>query len=1062
MGRIFKIGLALGSFIACFFVFTNDTSALGSTFPAPSNNPDGKLYTAMVSDSGPGVTLNAKVAQFRIAIPENRTGSIQVRVINACAWDNPPFSSGPYNDVGPNLDIRISIAGMSKDITSPNDSQCNGDDVVFNVPNSEFRTGGDGPNAGIKVFEGFRTDILVVRKINGTGIKSFKVQSEPGTYVSFKEDLPLPYAGSADDAFSVWNASKSDPINEEASFQFKFKVTPCNYDGENVWVNWQDADYGESNETGNNIRWRLIRDKNNSVVESVSGSSIGGNNDFKHKNVGKLRMNETYTWRWDNVDKINGIQIFMPFSEISLLAGPCVNEPPPDTSGVCEFIRVSGAPGRYYKVYVNDYGSPGTVSGTPDYQGNLPSGPVGAGGNVTIIKNLVADNKAVTGTLQFTVIVYNGNNDGTGRALDETTTINNCFRATCQIDIIENVPGAPAGSNDVIGGQRFGVNVRLRNTGSNNLTFAMGWNPLASTMHINGIWGPEPNGVRGSSPYDNLAPAFIYPGWAGDTQISPGGFRDRYFELNAPDDINVHNLSMHPDYWGRFAIGPVCSANVDTHKRYDFAASASSSLNDNENPTSITFNTGISQQGVAVDGTTTRSFFQLRNGGRSPLSGYNGTQGPNPHSGSFGNASYTDNYGIASGSFVTGDRWCVEIVLDRGHGWRGPGNNYYNESPASANNCDPAAGPLPTPVTSNPYIRAYSSDIAAGGGFGTSCGRNTPASGILAYIRPVAEHVPYDPGNPVRTNKSGSGGQLAALALGQIKGFTSASIRNGEPNGPKGLTFGHDSSAPNGSNEPFLGGNMSGDGWCLPDFYNETQFTDDSGKIQEKDSGPTSPGPMNLMTRTNGQQTIKRLSPGAKLRILGSNNYDRKHTVFVDGDVYIDGNIMYRTDYSGGSASIPSFTLVVRGDIFIDHGVSQIDGLYIAQPHDANNDGDYNDSGDRKGRIFTCSRSNTAVAAGADMYNYCGAAQTEPNCSATGAPARQLTVNGSFVAQRVILNRTSHSLRCSQYLEQAGATRAAEVFNFSQEVYLSPPIFRPTGTSTSGDYDYISILAPIL
>jgi hypothetical protein len=89
------------------------------------------------------------------------------------------------------------------------------------------------------------------------------------------------------------------------------------------------------------------------------------------------------------------------------------------------------------------------------------------------------------------------------------------------------------------------------------------------------------------------------------------------------------------------------------------------------------------------------------------------------------------------------------------------------------------------------------------------------------------------------------------------------------------------------------------------------------------------------------------------------------------------------------------------------------------------------------------------------MYNNCGAGNGY-------VPPRQLTVNGAVVAQKVMLTRTGFSLRDSRFQEQAGVSKAAEIFNFPLEMYLSPPFFSPRSTATSGEYDYISILPPIL
>jgi hypothetical protein len=89
-----------------------------------------------------------------------------------------------------------------------------------------------------------------------------------------------------------------------------------------------------------------------------------------------------------------------------------------------------------------------------------------------------------------------------------------------------------------------------------------------------------------------------------------------------------------------------------------------------------------------------------------------------------------------------------------------------------------------------------------------------------------------------------------------------------------------------------------------------------------------------------------------------------------------------------------------------------------------------------------------------------------------------LVVNGAFVAQHVQLQRTFGSLRNSVSGEtpqsaahacEVGSTGtanrgdcAAEIFNFSPEMYLAQPPFMPSGGPASSKYDYITSLSPVL
>jgi hypothetical protein len=88
----------------------------------------------------------------------------------------------------------------------------------------------------------------------------------------------------------------------------------------------------------------------------------------------------------------------------------------------------------------------------------------------------------------------------------------------------------------------------------------------------------------------------------------------------------------------------------------------------------------------------------------------------------------------------------------------------------------------------------------------------------------------------------------------------------------------------------------------------------------------------------------------------------------------------------------------------------------------------------------------------------------------------QLLVNGSFVAQHVYLDRSFGSVRNAYPGEHLTGTPynctdsgntpygdcAGEIFNFSPELYLIQPAFEPSGGPTSGKYDYVTSLAPVL
>lgn len=873
----------------------------------------------------------------------------------------------------------------------------------------------------------YTANVLIEIVGNNTKQASFHLNTGNGGKLSYSPGWLNTYPTNAGD-------------NHKIVYSFK---PPCDIrKGSTFDVFWDDLDYGTRFQpTKPSIR--LIRHTttgdNRREVFNVPYPKSGVDNRTVRMSDEMFDSNGdpySFSLEFDGIRGGNGISIYQPFDSAQAKI-ECPKRPVPTAANAsCSTVTVTGAAGRFYKVYVNDAGSPNIDpdnGGRSDYSGTLPSS-----GTRTV--NLVPDNKTVSGVLRYHVIVYNGSSDSTGRASEISGQTNgNCYTATCSISVQQNVPdenSPPDGSNAVRAGQQFRVYLTLSNAGINDLPLTLNGYELSDTLHLGDGWGaPDGDNANGFGPARmRHGPPATDP----NAVIRPGGALIRTITLTAPDEMNARNITVHPDYWGLRSIGSPCGSGptvppgggdqpIFIFQRYDFTATARTSLDDIESPKTATFTSTLKQdRPVSVTGISFRNFYKVNAAGaRTPL-----PIGPISEVGEYGDRNYTDIYGIPPDTTILGDGYCMEIILDRGHGWRGPNNMYHNEANARASDCGDSGGP-PTAVVNRPYVRAYGADVAAGGGFGTSCGRTN--AGILAYMRPVGEQNPT-------ADRSGSGAQLAAMAVDKITGFTSASVRTVPPSIPNGLTFAHGSGAvDSNSMDAFLGGYMSGDGWCMPDYYNVTQFVDGPNKTVTASNGD-----INVNGLADKKQTVVNLGGTGAVTIPGGTNYSRKHTVYVDGNVYIRGNIAYSPNYSSGIASIPSFTLVVKGNIYVDSNVTQLDGLYIAQPNGQAN----------TGRIYTCAAGASPLPNGTAIYDNCGAEE--------GGNRKQLTVNGAFIAEKVVLNRAGYSLRDSRYKEAANNSKAAEVFKFSPEIYLSPPVFRTTATSTSGDYDYIAIPPPIL
>lgn len=808
------------------------------------------------------------------------------------------------------------------------------------------------------------------------------------------------------------------------------------------------------NNPGNNPPTRYQR------INLNSGSFYGDEQSF------------AYMVQFENVYGGNGVTFNYPYDSSDARV-PCPPQGGEDALAACSSTIGFTIPANGVKVRVyalNSSFSPGDDPFSPSKGSLVYDRNHHATAEVKLATDVGLDRLLSNNGFQVLVKPLNSSGDPTGSNLENGDGSPNrniwtgtCFRASCNIKVQEVNVGWP--EKAVKASRTFSISLSITNPeGAPTIPASIGGASIGivdeSGSMLNGSHSIGRSIVGGATLY--VSPTVV---------------------LTAPDLLGFYDDIMkgYPQFGNRFNIGSQCVEDLSVYQQYDFTPAASTVLFESaENPEEARFQSSITQNpgSVEVDGTITRKFYLDRNDvldelPPGPAATFNGTQLPNPSSGTYGNASFTDRY-----DFITppelGDQYCMDIVLDRGHGWRGPASagiyEYLDNRDARASDCDPpgfcdpavdVCSPPPS-VSNQPYVRVYGNDIAAGGGFLGSTNCSATESHILTFMSPVAMQVPGVAGDN-QTGKSGSGGQLAAMALGDIEGFTSASMRTSAPTLPNGLTFANTDTAIDlvqpRIDSPLLGGSMTGgEGWCAPDYFKETQYPDadtDRKRIFENATSATLLS-ADISTRDK-QQSVYRVAEGQKLNFTGNtaaNLYNGHHTVYIDGDVYIQGNVMYKDSGWTNLAAIPSFAMIVKGNIYIDRATSQLDGLYVAQPRD---DG-------TKGRIYTCAVGGAAVVDTSGLFNQCGASVTTTrDCQPAGASPR-LTVNGAFVAQRVVLNRTGFTLFCSKYrdLETAASSRAAEVFNFSPEIYLSPPIFSPRATSTSGDYNYISSLPPIL
>jgi len=334
---------------------------------------------------------------------------------------------------------------------------------------------------------------------------------------------------------------------------------------------------------------------------------------------------------------------------------------------------------------------------------------------------------------------------------------------------------------------------------------------------------------------------------------------------------------------------------------------------------------------------------------------------------------------------------------------------YYYVTWVSTPNVD-CPPPVSVKIADQPYMKVYGGDVMAGSGFITS-GSTTCVYGVTSNV--IGWNWPTS-----SPSYSGAGNEFAAFAFGAINGF--ATDQNSSRGSGIGLSFANINTSITAPINPGAGefGGSFNPVNCAPNFYSTMPAT------------TVSPVPVNNLTSqayyNNGDLTIN-----------GGNIQDSQHPViYVNGNVYISGNINLGTRSGGNWANIsdiPSFELIVKGNIYISSGVTNLDGIYIAQG----------------GTIYDCSTGPGTQASPQDpsFYNICN---------------QKLTINGSFIGTNVDLMRTGGTLYQSAGDSSAAgggaASKATEIFNYNPAIWLG----LTTNNTKLDNYNSIISLPPVL
>ena len=999
----FFSGYVLIALFSFQFLQTNSAQALSNRFPDPSDfSQDVKVKMAVARADGVSYLLDAPASFVRIYVPDTNPNLGSIIVNNAGYTDGIGDAGAVPTDFRLYYTNDNGAGSTYTAATGTFGSPAGAGNITINYNKA-------GAPASIK-HAGYRVYQLNAIAISGVGWNTFFITAPAGTIVS--------YFSSRNSANGDKFALKSNNGSGRGSFNLRF-ATECGYPGGIERLRFFDADAGQPNQgtaTVNTVLTNVnsgatttynIVDNPSSLPQQplpdVPGTYGGGQSERGFFETNLLGKPARYNWTWNNINEDNGIQFDLPYDGFDYIY---VCPPPPPPPAAVTYCQINAT--------------------------NFTTGQVFTSVNDQTFDVTQGDN------VQVEVFSHNG----TGETWNNTNA-----GASMLVYFHDGVPTAFTEGNG-----------RIHKYGDNTVApFDFNHGPVGNGGN-SAVAGRGGANTASSSAYQYTVNHLVSFGAGGATWATLASCIIRFNVLPPPSvpignitSANCSRITFDAGWWvpkaqnlnvtltivgyapKNFVVAPGNGIQVDTFNDPAFAniplhLGGYTVQLELEGASIDTYAlTGVPCVGISC--TTNNGIYEFGD--------------PNP---------YTINYRVRNDTNRSDNRYDVALTSP-------PGGVISKTLNANAftdytTSFTPVAnvtviGTLrfsggPTSFTDGcvitiqryPYLKAYGADIMTGGGFGPTC--NTQ-SGIFARIRPTSKQ-------PI-TNRSGSTSQLGAFAWDDISGFATASLRDTAPAAVNGnrLSFAGTSFDVN-SQTDVMGGNLTGNPACIPDYYNTTQYPAGSPVRVENPSGN-----LNNNAGFNSKQVFYNYGTApATVKTATMNNYSGKTTFYVNGDLEINGNIIYNNSSGYGSiANIPNLTIVVLGNIYVDRSVSQLDGIYIAQPL----------ANGTKGRIYTCAVGSTVYTTPTAVYDNCSGGY---GVAGAGHNVSKLVVNGSFIAKKVIFNRAINTLNDSTFKEPYANSNGAETFIFTPEVFLSPPLFRPVSSPTSGDYNSIAVLPPIL
>lgn len=1066
VNRTWKLAVVvlLGSLFV--IVSSKPAHALWNIFPDVTNYGMNDALAVVARDGG-GYTLTSEQAFFKIFSPRSSLTITVEYICNSYDWGNAEAQIQWWANSSNEQAIDANTSTPFVDPLGAFDTASCGASNNFTTP-----TISGSSLSTVLSHEAFYTYTLAVIHTGAAGgINGFRVTTySPGDYVTFREQTLAEattsgaYPGYR--AFAVLDQVFGGDPRGEDTYTFVFG-TDCSITTDvQAFLRWSDADFGISNEQGNPISFTLFDVTDGTTVVTRTGLELMDtyalNNDDKELQF-TAKPNHKYRWVWSNVDNINGVQIWMPFSEINFVQA-CPGTPPPPPSGSScagqPYTFTGGPGGCTVSIAGASYGANQTCSASVSSQVN---GIVSAscGGSTLTSTSSTA---SASGTVTYSISTCPTYNYLTGAcpggyvfsgSQSAGASILPCAWAYAHISSLTNEGPTTPKPNDLIQ-----VNATIYNDFGN--AFA-GYSPnhqvciepYSGTQFLvnNGVpTGPNAGGcfvagvavVCRGGPLPSGGGASYFGNW----QVRP----------DAPHDAQIcFSIESTPQEGPSYPAVAIGSGGINATPLGARCFSVYNLRFDLSLPEVVTdpAEVAFAGQTVTVTATICNDDDELgiigppyppepalrgiapnvnisSSGGLNPgISGvYTIPPGvpTSPVSGNLCSPTPLTGSAIVPITAPVGSEVCAIITTNYNRGFSDPADIRPEGGPISGQDC--------VTVIDAPYVKVYGNDIWSGGNFNFDGTCTVDTATVTGDIK----------GRSINTfgsvtNYVGAVEQYAAFALGDITAFGTAEV-SASGSGYNRLAFANTGAAL---------GNF-GASQCLSNIFDNGG---DGGQIDDLLWTSSTPSP-NINAAINqptpGQHALS--GPGPHV-ITTASAITASQTILVDGSVEINvgtGNLINTSAYGTVTApNIPVLVVIATGDITINANMRRLDGIFISL-----------------GTIHTCP---------AQLF-----LSIDPPCN------QSLEVHGSFIANEIAFRRTAggidgastrasvHTSRCN-YSRSAGLTIpgsnvssappmdfdipcSAEVFRFNPELYLGDAIFR-RGANEPFNIQQIRELPPI-